>query len=241
MTAKAALHSAVSLWRILIIVLLPVFIVLSSVRLLLTQAYVQLEYRLPGFPADRYGFTLEDRLYWAPIALDYLLNDEGIEFLGDLQFADGTPVYNERELQHMLDVKILVGAALRVWLAVGAFLILSGVVLERRRGAGTFWTAIDLGSRTTLWMMAALGVGLLIGFSVIFVGFHRIFFEGDSWLFYYSDTLIRLFPERFWSDAFIFISLLTAGGALLLKWLAGKRLAHLPGEKHATGRRAPGR
>jgi hypothetical protein len=60
---------------------------------------------MPGFPADRYGFTTADRLYWADIAVDYLVNTAGIEFLADLRFEDGSPVYNERELKHMVDVK----------------------------------------------------------------------------------------------------------------------------------------
>ena len=28
--------------------------------------------------------------------------------------------------------------------------------------------------------------------------FHRIFFEGDTWRFPSSDTLIRLYPDAFW-------------------------------------------
>ena len=29
---------------------------------------------------------------------------------------------------------------------------------------------------------------------------HRLFFEGSTWIFPRSDTLIRLFPNRFWID-----------------------------------------
>lgn len=38
-----------------------------------------------------------------------------------------------------------------------------------------------------------------------FTTFHRIFFEGDTWTFPLSDTLIRLFPMRFWIDVAIVI------------------------------------
>ena len=47
-----------------------------------------------------------------------------------------------------------------------------------------------------------------------FAGFHSIFFEGDSWLFEYSDTLIRLFPLRFWQDTFLFAAGLAVAGGL---------------------------
>jgi ABC-type uncharacterized transport system permease subunit len=73
---------------------LPVTLLLTSVRLLLTPAFVRLDYGLPGFPPDPYGFTAAERLQGAGIALEYLLNDEPISFLGDLRFDDGSPVYN---------------------------------------------------------------------------------------------------------------------------------------------------
>jgi len=47
-----------------------------------------------------------------------------------------------------------------------------------------------------------------------FVGFHALFFEGDSWLFLYSDTLIRLFPLRFWQDAFLAAAIIALGGGI---------------------------
>jgi integral membrane protein (TIGR01906 family) len=57
---------------------------------------------------------------------------------------------------------------------------------------------------------------VLIGFSVFFVFFHQIFFESGTWVFRFSDTLIRLFPERFWRDTFIAIGLLSIAGGLVL-------------------------
>jgi uncharacterized membrane protein len=62
-----------------------------------------------------------------------------------------------------------------------------------------------------------VGVGILIDpdvFWQFFTFFHTLFFEGDSWLFYYSDSLIRLFPIRFWQDAFLWAAALALGGGL---------------------------
>ena len=103
------------LLSLLVTVLLPIALVLTSVRLLLTHTFVQVEYRTPAFPSDPYGFTRADRLYWSQIAVDYLINDADISFLGDLRFTDGRVVYNDAELMHMLDVKNTVQAALGVW------------------------------------------------------------------------------------------------------------------------------
>ena len=115
----------------LVTVLVPVVLILTSVRLLLTPAFVQLEYRTPNFPADPYGFSQQDRLYWSQIALDYLLNDEGISFLEELKFENGNPVYNARELKHMLDVKEVLQSALIVW-----YISLAGIFLL---GAWAYW------------------------------------------------------------------------------------------------------
>jgi integral membrane protein (TIGR01906 family) len=161
------------------------------------------------------------------MSLEYLLNDEGIGFLGELKFEDGADVFNDRELRHMHDVKELTQAVLTVWMAAmtiaaGAF---SGLLLFRRlREAGR---ALERGGRWTIVSMLILGGLLFLSFSFVFVGFHRIFFEGDTWLFFYSDTLIRLFPERFWQQVFaalVALTLVMSGLAILV----GRTLAAFP-------------
>src|SRR5512135_1969043 len=99
MTANKTSNSALFLvlsWMVTILV--PAALVLTSVRLMLAPLYINLEYNVPGFPEDSFGFTKRDRLHWADITRLYLLNPAGISFLADLRFPDGTPVYNEREL-----------------------------------------------------------------------------------------------------------------------------------------------
>ena len=49
----------------LVTILLPVALTFLGLRLLLTHAFPEIEYRMPGFPADDYGFTLQDRLHWS--------------------------------------------------------------------------------------------------------------------------------------------------------------------------------
>ena len=122
----------------LVTLLVPVVLVLFGVGVLLSPVYIQVEYRLPYFPDDPYGFTLEERLHWAGLSIEYLLNREGLEFLAELQFPTGqvaagscddylaprdcSYLYNDRELSHMLDVKIVVRYA--VWVFFGSLLIL---------------------------------------------------------------------------------------------------------------------
>ena len=42
--------------------------------------------------------------------------------------------------------------------------------------------------------------------------FHSLFFSANTWLFEYSDTLIRLFPIRFWQDTFLAAAAIGTGG-----------------------------
>lgn len=205
----------------LVSLLTPLALIGLALRILLTPIFYTIEYNMPYFPADEYGFTKEDRLKWAPYAVTYLVNSESISYLGDLQFEDGSPLYNERELSHMEDVKNVVQGSLRVWYVTLAILILLVIFAWR----GNWLPEYFIGLRRGGWWMIGLAVtlGLIAGGGILinpnifwnfFAGFHSLFFEGDSWLFYYSDTLIRLFPIRFWQDAVIAMAVIALGGGL---------------------------
>lgn len=207
----------------LISLLTPLALIGLALRILLTPLFYTLEYNMPYFPADEYGFTKEDRLKWAKPSVEYLINNADISYLGDLTFEDGSPLYNERELSHMKDVKDVVKGSLSVWyISIGILTILFAIA--RRYD----WVADYLnGLRRGGWWMIGLAVtlGLIAGGGILlnpdifwnfFAWFHSLFFEGDSWLFYYSDTLIRLFPIRFWQDAVIAMAVIALGGGLAL-------------------------
>ncbi|MCX8061073.1 MAG: TIGR01906 family membrane protein [Anaerolineales bacterium] len=214
-------NPALNVFWWLITFLTPVVLTLTAVRLLMTPLFLQIEYNLPAFPADPYGFTKEERLYWSRIALDYLLNDAGVEFLADLQFADGSPVYNARELRHMVDVKNVVQATLQVWYGLLLLYIVAAIAAWRGGRWLEFHQAIQRGGIWTIILLGGILLFVLVGFGVFFVFFHNVFFEPGTWMFHWSDTLIRLFPERFWRDTFLFVGgLAMLGGWLLWKWKA---------------------
>ncbi len=201
----------------LVTLLVPVVLVLTAVRLLLTPTYLQLAYRLPGFPRDPYGMTLEDRLYWAEKARQYLMRPVDIDFLAELRFPDGRAVFNARELAHMEDVKNVVTGALRTWYTALGLLALLGLWAWRRGHSRAFRRALRRGVWLTFALMGLMALFVLLAFTVFFVAFHQVFFEPGTWVFDYSDTLIRLFPERFWRDAFLIgagVSVLLALGLL---------------------------
>jgi integral membrane protein (TIGR01906 family) len=209
--------------RILIGILVPLVLVLTNVRLLLTPPFVRIEYSTPGFPDDPYGFTREDRVRLAEIARSYLLNDAGPKFLADLRDGSGAGLYNPRELSHMVDVKNLVQEALAVWTGLVVVLAGLGMAAWRLGAPRTARRGFNLGARITLIVMVALVGLLLVSFSDLFTGFHEVFFQSGTWVFYFSDTLIRLFPMRFWRDVFALLMIMTLAEAGVLMWATRAR------------------
>jgi len=98
-----------------------------------------------------------------------------------------------------------------------------GALIWQLAGGRAIWEVLQGGSRLTGVLMVILALGLLIGFTVVFVAFHQVFFSPDTWTFRFEDTLIRLFPERFWQVAFGAVALASLVQAGLL-WLASKAM-----------------
>lgn len=210
-------------WALTLI--LPFFLLLSTGRVLFTPLYLRYEYNKPGFPADTYGFTRSDRLYWGEISVDYLFGNAELQ---GQTLPDGSPLYNERELRHMVDVRVLVQQALIVWYV--SIVLMVGLSLWAWRGGWryAYWKGIVRGGWLTAGLLFAILVLVATSFDALFTQFHHLFFEGDTWLFYYSDTLIRLFPIKFWQDGFALMGGLTLLAAVFLAWLGGRQMNHTP-------------
>jgi integral membrane protein (TIGR01906 family) len=217
------------LTRGIVIILVPIVLVLGAVRGVLNPLFLEFEYRTPNFPPDSFGFSMDERLRYARIALDYLLNDEDISFLAEQRFPDGeqappascvymedcTLMYNQRELKHMEDVKEVVQASLMVWYGAIVILLVAAGWAWRGEWADDYRWALARGGLLTLILIFGVLLLVLAAFGIFFVAFHQVFFEAGTWTFLWSDTLIRLFPERFWRDTFLVVGGLTISLALL--------------------------
>jgi integral membrane protein (TIGR01906 family) len=186
-----------------------------NVRMVMSPLWLQIEYQRPGFPIDPFGFTLQDRLTYAPYAIDYLIYNHDLSYLGDLTFPNGLPLYNERELRHMYDVQVVTRWAYGIAIAAGIFVAVCIALLWRSNRA-RLWIALRVGALLTLGGIVGIVLFALVGWDVFFTGFHSVFFEDDTWYFLTSDTLIRLFPEQFWFDTAIVIGGLSALQAAIL-------------------------
>ncbi len=180
--------------------------------LITANTWIPLEYRMPGFPEDAYGFSFDDRVYWSEVDIDYLMGDYDISYFDDYFLDDGTPMHNDRELKHLEDVEVVLRGARMVWWLALIMIAGGSVLLWRFDGAQAMLAAIKRGGLWLMLLIGILAVLIAIAFEVLFVGFHELFFDPGTWTFPYSDTFIRLYPERFWRDTFA----LVAGISVLL-------------------------
>lgn len=209
---------------VLVSLALPVVILAVALRVVTAPWLVRWEYRKPDFPPDPYGLTTEERIRLAEVCVEYLATGAGIELLADLEL-EGRPAFNERELAHMVDVQRVFWAVLRAGMAAGA-VVLGGTagLLARRTTRPLAAGALRGGAVLALALLVAIGGLMLTSWETFFTGFHELLFPPDTWTFPTSDTLIRLYPERFWMDVgrtivgvVLIQSVLVLGIALMLK------------------------
>ena len=197
----------------------PVLLVVGSVRLLVTNEYLAFEYGKSDFPQDPFGFDQAQRLAYASANFRFVRDGQSIAALADQRLGDA-PQYNDRELKHMQDVQSVYGATWRAWQIALVVSLLAGFGLAlRAQTRPALTTAIQWSGLLTASLVAVVGLLAVVAWQFWFVGFHQVFFAAGTWTFEYSDTLIRLFPERFWFDAALTIAGLSVVGGLILACL----------------------
>jgi integral membrane protein (TIGR01906 family) len=210
---------------------LPLWLIVGSVRVVMNPFWLHFEYTRADFRADPYGMTMQDRLNYGHYGIDYLLNGEDIRFLANLRLpaslcvegfvtGDSCPLFNAAALRHMEDVKIVTQAAYGTALVTLIIGLVLGFFVQRHIWLRGLWQ----GSLLTLALIAGIVILAIGAWDVFFDLFHGLFFEAGTWQFYYSDTLIRLYPEQFWFDSALVVGGLTSVGALVCGAWAWRQL-----------------
>jgi len=190
-------------------VTLPLFFATNAIRALLTETYVRAAY--PHLAPDDV-LTEERRTDLALLGLRSVdpLRGESVELLRAPRLPNGRRAFEPDEISHMRDVRAWLWRLLVFELAVVA-----GVVALAVAARPVLGRALRAGGVATLAIGAVALVAMLVDFDRVLLGFHRLLFEGESWHFADEDTLIRVYPERFWSWTGIAIAVLVLAQALV--------------------------
>lgn len=211
----------IQLNRWLLILIIPLILIIGSVTVLTSPAYLSFEYAKSSFPADPMGFTPEERLSHAADNLRYIRQGLPATFL-EQQDHNGQPLYNLREISHMADVQAVFRATwngAKILLVLMLFLITAMTWREEHRTL--FFLTVQQAGVITAILITAVGLLAVLSWNAWFSTFHQLFFQPGTWTFQATDTLIRLFPLPFWFDGALTASALTLSAGLLLAVLGG--------------------
>lgn len=194
-------------------VVLPLFLILFNTTYITNSEWLYDYGWWRNDIANRTGLPVDQLNRGADQIKDYFNNDEELLDLR-VDFA-GTEVslYREREILHMIDVKVLMqgvfavtrwsGVLLLLLLAIGLIALKQAVFPLLLRSLK--WSAIGTGA-----FIVVFGGTAVIDFGWLFTQFHFLSFANDLWLLDPSrDYLIIMFPQRFFFEATLFIAFLT--------------------------------
>jgi integral membrane protein (TIGR01906 family) len=220
----------------------PVALLLTALRLVAAPAFSEAQLHHGGLPEDRYGMATVDRLSWSRFISAYLEGavDEGAlasavlppgQAVPDREPGVGCRAFTPRELRHLADVKRLLGVTTGWWMVSLLALVLALCGLRIHGGWSTVRQDLQRAASITLVVLTAGTLGAALQADRLLNLMHRAFFAGNSYLFYTSDTLVRVYPEQYWRNAVVCIwlfSLLTAAAVL------GATRAHAVGARKMT-------
>ncbi len=209
---------------LLFVLCIPLFLI--TIDLWFTASNIRLyEYDYDHYPVGiGTGLEKEEFLDVADGIITY--------FKSDREYLD-TAVFNQREIEHMKDVKGLIRLARNLmWLSMSCIVIYIAIMFALLRGA--FWRVLAKrlfqGSALTVIFLAFLGLWALIDFDSLFLCFHKVSFSNNLWQLAPGDNLGIMFPEEFFRDAALFIAAVTLGEAILIAAVTGI-LLKVPGRK----------
>ena len=135
---------------------------------------------------------------------DYLSNDDELLNVS----VNGTPFYSEREVLHMVDVKRLMARVYDAgWAALGFIIAFAAFTLWRSQHAlRRLARSVLSASGIVALAFVVLAIFGLSGFDAAFRSFHQVFFTNDLWQLSSQDSLIQLFPQRFFFDTTVLIA-----------------------------------
>lgn len=128
----------------------------------------------------------------------------------DNEFDLPTLAYTQTGAGHFADCKVIFGwFYLLGALSVLAYALLAAFKVFDKR-------VLRYGGIITIAIPVVFGLGAAVNFDRMFVVFHAIFFDGDTWIFDpVEDAIINILPQDFFMHCAVFIAVFWALAAAL--------------------------
>jgi integral membrane protein (TIGR01906 family) len=218
----------------------PLFLVLTNVRV------ATMEPRIYDYSFDRYAVTETTGMDTAQLRgaardiVHYFQDSRPLLTTRAVIHGQEQPVFAQKEVLHMQDVKALFHTVFTIHqIALAYLLAYVGAVFvwAHERSLPTLGTQLVRAGTVTVSVLAIAAVAAFVGFDSLFRLFHVLSFANDFWeLDPATDRLIQMFPRDFWFMVTLAIGVATMmEGALLI--LAGHGLrawVDRPGRPAAT-------
>jgi len=175
---------------VILIVTFPILIVLTNARLIILNNHYYAK-----------KFT-EYNIYTKISDADDILTNITAYFKNKEKNLQ-VDVFTENEISHMKDVKVLIHKFLVIYyiLVLLNILLFYGVLRKNHNILGTM-IAIFVFTSLIIILGSAILYLFRNSFSIIFIRFHETFFPQGNWMFPFSTTLIRMFPNEFFYSTF---------------------------------------
>lgn len=140
-------------------------------------------------------------------------------------------MYNQQEIEHMVDVRALYQAwrAVRDYgtIAAAVLLIISIIMLKKGERMHTICRGFIIAAGVFMLVLVALGIWVAVDFNSFWTEFHHLFFTNDLWLMDYATCrMIRICPLQLFNDIvvrFALIFLIPFAAMVILAALGIKR------------------
>ncbi len=185
-------------------ILIPVILLGFSINLILTPAFIRVQYAASHTSARQYSLEKSERFQLASVITEYLKSEKKSQILRKFSYADGSPVLSEADIIAVDGAKATTGKIFKAWhMSLTAVLILGLLAW-----IGDWLPKFRRGAKQGGWL--AIISAVILGAALI----HFNVFDPTT---HYpeSSALTMLFPKSFLFFSSLFTLLALGGGGFL--------------------------
>ncbi len=187
------------LFRVILILVTPLWIIGISTRIVFNPWFIDFEYSKEDFPKDRWGLDDGYRKFLAKLGLEAVLSKEGLEKFAKAKLPSGKKAFRKKEIDHMKDVNRFLKFFFPV--SYTSFLVwLVGLFLLKKKSSYLIFSGI-----WTVVFIVSSGFLVVSFYDKAFAFFHDTVFGEFTWRFRDDDTLLRIYPMKFWFDGTVIV------------------------------------